>query len=568
LGTLNGEGPFVLEDPNQSLLLLQAFIGTVSATALVLASVLFEQKEAEKQLQKESSFRQAIEEAIPAGIAVVDLEGKQAYVNPFFCEMVGWGENALIGAQRPYLYWPPEEIDRIEEAFRKMLRTKGPLSGFELRFRRKNDERFDVLILISPLRDNRGLQTGWLASISDITQKKKAEAEKADLVLQIEAERRRLSNIVGTVPGIVWEAWGKPDNASQRINFVSHYVETMLGYRVEEWLATPNFWLTIVHPDDKEQAAREAAAIFAGGKGGTSRFRWLSKDGNAIWVEAQSVVIHNEAGDPIGMRGVTMDITARKEAEEELKRKTVEAEQANRIKSQFVSNVSHELRTPLNGVIGYSHLLLDGSYGPLTERQKAPLEGVIRNADDLLYLINNLLDLSKIESGRMSLELTTVDISLLLQGILAGLQPMIKKKSLSVQWSIDPVLPAIQSDINKIKQILVNLLSNAIKFTGEGGITIKTRNQSFKRGVEVIIEDTGIGMEAEELPRIFDAFHQVDATVTREFGGTGLGLTIVKELAEMLKGEIRVESQPGEGSTFSLFLPYRIQDQPRRQVHP
>lgn len=429
-GTLAGYGPFALEDPNRSLLLLQAFMGTFALTALVLASVLFERNQ--------------------------------------------------------------------------------------------------------------------------------AEAERSALGSRIEAQGRRLSNLVGTVPGVVWEAWGDPDDGSQRINFVSDYIETMLGYRVDEWLATPNFWLTIVHPDDRERAAREASEIFSGGKGGVIQFRWMTKGGEAVWVEARAVGIRNEAGEPIGIRGVTMDITQRIAAEEELKRKTLEAEEASRVKSQFVSNVSHELRTPLNSVIGYAHLLLEGSYGALGERQIPPLERVLRNADELLYLITNLLDLSKIGSGKMALELGKVDLPLLLQEILTGLKPIIEKKPLSVRWSKDASIPPIESDENKIRQILVNLLSNALKFTREGEITIEMRNLPAREGVEVGIRDTGIGIPDEALPKIFDAFHQVDASVTREFGGTGLGLAIVKELTEVLNGEIRVESRAGEGSTFTLFLPYRL----------
>jgi PAS domain S-box-containing protein len=558
-GTLKGSGPFALTDPNGSLLLLQAFMGIITITALVLASALFEEKVAESQLQRESAFRQAIEDSIPAGIVVSDLQGRQTYVNPFFCTMVGWSKSELTGAERPYLYWPDEEVSQIEEAFNRMLQGRAPSSGFELRFRRKNDERFDVLVLVSALLDNRGLQKGWLTSVSDITEKKKAEAEKGQLLSQIEAHRQRLSSIIASVPGVVWEAWGEPDDASQQINFVSDYVETMLGYRVEEWLATSNFWLTIVHPDDKERAAREAAAFFADGKGRSRQFRWRTKEGEVIWVEAQAVVIRNETGEPIGMRGVTMDITPRKQAEEDLKRKTIEAQQASRVKSQFVSNVSHELRTPLNGVLGYTHLLLDGTYGPLTDRQKMPIERVLQNANDLLYLITNLLDLSKIESGRMSVGLTSVNIPSLLQQIFAGIQPMIEKKGLSIRWNVDPALPVIESDLGKIKQILVNLLSNAVKFTREGEVAIEARNLPSQRGIEVSIRDTGTGMRPEDIPKIFEAFHQVDASATREFGGTGLGLTIVKELAEMLKGEIRVESVFGEGSSFTLFLPYRFQ---------
>ena len=144
--------------------------------------------------------------------------------------------------------------------------------------------------------------------------------EHARLAAEVEAERRRLKNIVANVPGVVWEAWGEPDAATQRIDFVSDYVETMLGYSVEEWLTTPNFWLSIVHEDDKERAAREAAARFKSGKGGASEFRWIARDGQVLWMEARSTVFTDKAGKPTGMLGVTMDITHRKNAEEELRK--------------------------------------------------------------------------------------------------------------------------------------------------------------------------------------------------------------------------------------------------------
>lgn len=145
-------------------------------------------------------------------------------------------------------------------------------------------------------------------------ERRDAEAAKSRLGSELEHHRRRVADIVEHVPGVVWEAWGKPDTGNQRIDFVSSHVEKMLGYSVREWLSTPNFWLSVVHPDDKERAAQEAAAIFASGKGGTSRFRWMHKSGREIWVEAQSIVVCDETG-PVGMRGVTTDITAAVEAE-------------------------------------------------------------------------------------------------------------------------------------------------------------------------------------------------------------------------------------------------------------
>src|SRR5262249_369860 len=151
-----------------------------------------------------------------------------------------------------------------------------------------------------PVFNERGQVQLVINIFRDITQSRRAEQEQARLAAEIEQQRRRLRRILATVPGVVWETWGQPDAASQRIDFVSDYVETMLGYSVGEWLATPNFWLSIVHPDDKERAAREAAAIFAGARGGTSEFRWIAQDGRVLWVEAQSTVMCDDAGRPLG----------------------------------------------------------------------------------------------------------------------------------------------------------------------------------------------------------------------------------------------------------------------------
>lgn len=180
-----------------------------------------------------------------------------------------------------------------------------------------------------------------------------------------------------------------------------------------------------------------------------------------------------------------------------------------------------------------------------------------RNARDLLNLINNLLDLSKVESGQISLEIRPVDLLSLFNDILAGIQPLLDRKALYLRFHKAP-LPIIQSDADYIKQVLVNLLSNAIKFTSEGGITVQMEDRPDKEEVEIRIQDTGIGIKSEDLPKIFDAFHQVDGTATREFGGSGLGLTIVKQLVDLLKASIRVESEFGRGSTFIFSLPYRI----------
>jgi signal transduction histidine kinase/CheY-like chemotaxis protein len=253
------------------------------------------------------------------------------------------------------------------------------------------------------------------------------------------------------------------------------------------------------------------------------------------------------------------EIMERKRVEEVLKQKTIEAQEASRVKSEFVSNVSHELRTPLNAILGYTHLVLDGAYGDLQSDLKVPLEGVLRNADDLVNLVNGVLDLAKIESGKLSVSLEEVNLSSLIQEVLSGMKPLFREKSLRVHFNEINTLHVIWSDREKIRQILVNLLSNAVKFTMEGGVTITAESFPKTEEIEVSIQDTGIGIQRDDLSKIFNAFHQVDATSTREFGGVGLGLAIVKELVELLKGEITIESEYGKGTTATLSLPYQFE---------
>lgn len=243
---------------------------------------------------------------------------------------------------------------------------------------------------------------------------------------------------------------------------------------------------------------------------------------------------------------------------EELWKKTVEAQEASRLKSEFLSNMSHELRTPLHAIIGYGNLIIEDAYGPLHEEQRSPLESLLRNADELLTLINDLLDLAKIESGKMPLRVEPIDITAVLMGVYENLKPLVQKKNLAVQWDLgdsDNPLWVIQSDPAKVRQIFLNILSNAIKYTEKGFIRISAKNNLDKKGILISVEDTGIGMREEDLPRIFDRFRQIDGSLTRNVGGTGLGLNIVKSALQLIGGTIRVRSTLGKGSTFTIFIP-------------
>jgi PAS domain S-box-containing protein len=217
-------------------------------------------------------------------------------------------------------YIHPEDRDLLKGFVETCLRTLEPFS-FLYRVVPPNGAVRVIHSCGKVIADEKGRPIKMLGTAQDVTECKQREEEQGQLNAQLESQRQRMNDIVASVPGVVWEAWGQPDTNAQRINFVSDYVETMLGYKVEEWLSTPNFWLTIVHPDDREQAGRDAAADFISGKTIIRReFRWLTKDGRVLWVESQSVIARDAHGHPVGMRGVTLDISERKQAEEELRR--------------------------------------------------------------------------------------------------------------------------------------------------------------------------------------------------------------------------------------------------------
>jgi signal transduction histidine kinase len=239
-----------------------------------------------------------------------------------------------------------------------------------------------------------------------------------------------------------------------------------------------------------------------------------------------------------------------------------ELERAYRYKSEFLASMSHELRTPINALLGYTALLRERIYGELTARQDEALQRMQSSSGHLLELVNDILDLARIEAGRMPLHLEPVLLGPLVESVVDSVEPMARARGLDLRIEVPVDLPALVTDRTRVKQVVLNLLSNAVKFTREGSVTLTARPLPSGDGVEVEVADTGIGIAPEALAGIFDDFRQVDQSSTREFGGTGLGLSIVRRLLGLLGGSIRVESEPGAGSTFTVTLPYRSAEVP------
>jgi PAS domain S-box-containing protein len=247
------------------------------------------------------------------------------------------------------------------------------------------------------------------------------------------------------------------------------------------------------------------------------------------------------------------EIVERQRIEEELRQAKEAAESADRAKTEFLATMSHELRTPLGVILGYDDLLLEGTFGSLTTEQLRPLRRVNENAKELLDLINAILDLSRLEAGRLPIETREIHLPDLLATLKDETQGLQEQSGLSFVWRIAERLPSLQTDPGKLKIVLKNLIGNAVKFTKQGSITVTAR--SCEGGVEVSVTDTGIGIPREALAIIFESFRQVQSSSTEQYKGTGLGLHIVKRLLELLGGSVVVESEVGRGSTFRVWMP-------------
>ncbi|MBL4686684.1 MAG: response regulator, partial [Nannocystaceae bacterium] len=300
-----------------------------------------------------------------------------------------------------------------------------------------------------------------------------------------------------------------------------------------------------------------------------------AKDSSLVYLEATIAPVMDEDGTCTHHVAVKRDITARIEADNELRRQSAELEQArdaaleaSRSKSQFLANMSHELRTPLNAIIGYSEMLGEDADDDGNEELASDLGRIKASGQHLLELINDVLDLSKIEAGAMRLHLESFDVHTTISNVVATVRPLVRAGGNTLDVEIDDDIGIMRADLTKVRQTLLNVLSNAAKFTKDGTITLTVTAAIGADGVETIsfaVSDTGIGIEADTLKRLFKAFVQADATTTRNYGGTGLGLVISQRYCAMMAGDIDVKSTPGTGSTFTITLPRTVADEQEGQ---
>jgi signal transduction histidine kinase len=456
------------------------------------------------------------------------------------------------------------------EAGRRELLLVDPTEGSDLLFEL-------LSTVVSDAREGPGV-VSILRNITDLRQATRqidenyAKLRAAEA--EVRAERDRLNLLIDSVadPIIVTDQEGEislMNNPAERLFTVvtgsgdeaprivrandAHFTSFVSGLLSTGWETTRRGEIALIDPNTVKQVPVEALAA-----------KMLSEVGEltaivTILHDRTEAIERNQLYEQLKLaseelegkvRAATAELANQNEL---LRRQALELEQASTAKSQFLANVSHELRTPLNAILGYAAMTLQGVSGELSAPQRRNLSRIDANARHLLTLINEILDITRIEAGRMPIQVVAFNLADLVREVTTELEPIIARSRLEVISKLGDV-PTLRTDRQKVKQILVNLLSNALKFTQKGSITIKAQ-MSGKNSISVSVVDTGIGIPRSDHVRIFEDFRQVDQTPRRAYGGTGLGLSICRRLVAMLRGTLKVESRPGHGSTFILTIP-------------
>ena len=497
-------------------------------------------EEADKEaIAREQQFSKQLLENLADGFSLVDADGRQTGVNKAFCEMTGFSAEELLGKSAPYPYWPEEELEKIGLAFQAL--QEGTQNAFELIFRKRNCERFPVLLSASVLKDEKGNPVNFFANVKDISDLRQMAKERE---YQISIFKALFEE---SPVGIALN-----DFATGAFLEVNGKLLEPTGYAKAEFLAL-GYW--DITPEEYSPLEEKALAeMQANGCYTTFEKEYIRKDGSRYPVRLRGVLVEDAEGKKL-IWSIVEDITERRKAEQALILARQQAEDASRAKSEFLANMSHEIRTPLNGVIGFTELL---KMTQLTPVQQEYVDNAHLSGLSLLGIINDILDFSKIEAGQLHLEMIETDMVELISNSVDLVKFQAASHNLELLLNVDRNMPRFAvTDPVRLKQILANLLSNAVKFCEQGEVELRVQYESLAQGrgkFTFRVRDTGIGIDEAQMARLFQAFSQADSSTTRKFGGTGLGLVISDLIARELGSKIRVESLPGEGSTFFFQL--------------
>jgi PAS domain S-box-containing protein len=524
-------------------------VALVLISRLLFARNIADRDRVETEVLRSRSFLDSVIEQIPHMVFIKDAKDLRfVRFNRAGEELLGYTRAELIG-KNDFDFFPDAEARFFVEKDREVLARGTVLDIPEEVIHTRHKGTRILHTKKVPVLDASGRPQFLLGVSEDITEQRQAAAA-------LRAAETRLQQVLAFSSTVIYALDVRPGKLIP--TFVSENFSHLTGYDIADAL-DPAWAAERFHPEERERLLAEMPALLVQDRF-TREYRFLFRDGTYHWMRDESRVLRDAGGAPVQILGAWLDISERVRAEEELRRARSAAETANRTKSEFLAKMSHELRTPLNSIIGFSEMLEDQTFGTLNEKQHRYVHNVLASGRLLLQVINDILDLSKVEAGRMELTLSQFEVAQALAEVRALMDPIAEQKHHIMEVDVEAGLPSIVADPAKFSQIMVNLLSNAIKFTPDGGrIRITARRPPGEPVIEVAVTDTGIGIAPEDLRRIFREFEQLDSEYVREQQGTGLGLALTKKLVELHGGRIQVESEIDRGSTFRFYLPLRAQ---------
>ena len=490
--------------------------------------------------ESEARYRLLAENAIDL-VMEIDAVGCLTYVSPAVSLIIGFTAEEVVG-QPAMRFIHRDDRERVFQEFSLALERP---KGWRIEYRLKRKDGGSVWIEGRPtvVCDEQGVPTGLTDVIRDISERKAAEEALAN-------SENRYRLLADSATDIISQM-----TPTGEITFITPACRDVLGFEPEELIGRRV--IELIHPDDLavtrsyHQALRQSSGTLQE----AVQFRAQHKCGHWVWLEGHPKIFFDDlSGEAIRLHDAVRDVTKRKEMETDLRSARAEAEKAAAVKAEFLANMSHELRTPLTSILGFAKLIgeleLDGN-------GRRYLERISDASAVLLTTVNDILDFSKLETGHVEIQSRPTNLTKLISGSFELLSPQAEGKGIEIVLDCDGLPELVLTDDSRIRQILLNLISNAVKFTATGSVTVKARFDETAERLHCDVIDTGSGIPADSLERLFKRFSQVDASTTRSHGGTGLGLAICKGLAEAMGGDVGAASALGVGSTFWFEIPCR-----------
>lgn len=507
----------------------------------------------QKKEQEESLLFSGIVEQSVSSIVVTDADGIIVYTNPAFSKITGYSRQEVYGGKQSTLNFHKRN-STVFQKIQQVLSSGNTWKGF-FRSSRKDGTKYWEGAIINPIYDNYGEISQIVATKNDISERillEKVVAEQAaELQLIIEHSAIAITHVV-----------------DHRLRWVSRTGAEMFGYANIEKVEGRS--TKILYPNSAvyQKTIKRSDQAFKNGNIFKVEQLMKKKDGSLFWCSLTGKAVDSDDLN-LGAIWLADDITVRRDMEHKLRLAKENAQLANHQKSTFLANMSHEIRTPMNSIIGMSQLAMDTR---LDEQQSYLIKTIYQSGEFLLELINNILDFSKIEAGLIELNHHPFEFETAVTKVFQTMSYQAHEKGLQLHYTLDPNVPVfVIGDALRLRQILLNLISNGIKFTEKGGVSVSVAVQEQQEDrvlLSIQVQDSGIGIVPEKINSIFDVFVQADRTITRDFGGSGLGLSICYQLCQLMGGVIVVESVVGQGSTFTFSIPFQcVSVQESRNLH-